>query len=289
VSVRAALLALLVLLLPTGCQAAQMAYGDVNGDGSLDIKDVGWALRAALKLVDLSPEAYHAADVAPLRSPYSFGDGTVDVSDVMRILRRMLGLEPDPWPARLTYFPLDPGNMWIYTDTQGNSVLATVEGLADVDGQPAYEVRLSTGESYYLRQDEQPQDPETPLVLRLLRRVDSNGVASTYIPPIDLLRYPATPGRTWEGQVTIPAGVFTMSGTYTTTIVGEETVTTPAGQFDAIKVHTSLSATAFGISIHLVLEYHYAPWFGWADLNATDLANGPLISTSANVHQVAYP
>jgi len=61
--------------------------GDVNGDGLVGIGDAVLALRAVLKLVDLSPSQVAAADVAP-----AGGDGHVSLADVVRLLQMAIGI-----------------------------------------------------------------------------------------------------------------------------------------------------------------------------------------------------
>lgn len=59
--------------------------GDVDGDGDIDVTDARAALRAAVGLEKLSPDAEKRADVN--------GDGKVTVADARQILRSATGLE----------------------------------------------------------------------------------------------------------------------------------------------------------------------------------------------------
>lgn len=61
---------------------AAATYGDINDDGSIDMKDVGLALRAYLEKVTLDATQTVAADVN--------GDGEVNMKDVGAILRKYL-------------------------------------------------------------------------------------------------------------------------------------------------------------------------------------------------------
>jgi hypothetical protein len=73
--------------------------GDLNADGSIDVLDVGFSLRFALGLLDPpSPAVFRRADVEPKKADGTYGDGLITVSDVLRILRRALGLDVGPWP-----------------------------------------------------------------------------------------------------------------------------------------------------------------------------------------------
>jgi outer membrane protein assembly factor BamB len=73
--------------------------GDINQDGKVGISDASLALRHVVNLIRLTPAQIAIGDVSPkpgVGKPV--GDGVVDIRDVIRILRRTVGLEPDPWP-----------------------------------------------------------------------------------------------------------------------------------------------------------------------------------------------
>ncbi|MGC8834666.1 MAG: PQQ-binding-like beta-propeller repeat protein, partial [Armatimonadota bacterium] len=68
-----------------------VVFGDLTGDGKVQVVDATKALRIALKIDPATEAQLKAADVD--------GDGNVTVRDVTRILRRAVGLIPDDqWP-----------------------------------------------------------------------------------------------------------------------------------------------------------------------------------------------
>jgi len=75
-------------------------YGDLDADGMVGISDVLVALRLALGAAQPTAVQLLLGDVAP--SPgingRRFGDGIISISDAVRILRRAIGMERDPWP-----------------------------------------------------------------------------------------------------------------------------------------------------------------------------------------------
>lgn len=77
-----------------------IVYGDADGNGAANISDVVVLLNYVVKLRELTPEQLQAADVAPGRNPETgvVGNGVVDLSDVIRLIRRIIGLDGDPWP-----------------------------------------------------------------------------------------------------------------------------------------------------------------------------------------------
>lgn len=282
------------LLVCAACSVAAepVLYGDMNGDGRLDVMDVGLALRAALGLRDFPQQIMRTADVAPRRSVDSFGDGRVDVSDVLRLLRYVLGLEGDPWPARQVLFPIEPGNQWTYVDEAGNTVTAEVGPQVQVEVvgsggkvgyESAYEVSLSNGESYWVRQDDGEEGP----VLKLLRRTERGGITSTFVPAVELVRHPLYVGKVWNGSTAVTIGVPSQ-GQYTSEVIREETVTTEAGTFSTYQVKTQVTVTVLGQMIGFTRYFRYAPWFGWVTLS--DAADSPALQVkSAKVHGVQYP
>jgi len=86
---------------PASCQStAPIRYGDLDGDGRVSLHDARLAILAALKMPPYADASYpQAADVAPLHNDGTFGDGAVDASDVLRILRYVVGLDRQVWPG----------------------------------------------------------------------------------------------------------------------------------------------------------------------------------------------
>lgn len=285
-------------------------YGDMNGDGTVDIMDVGLALRAALGLREFPAEVMRAVDVAPRRTEYTFGDGRVDVSDVLRLLRYTLGLESDPWPAKPSFFPIELGNAWTYADSNGNTITARVEKMVRVEGllysketgqytynplapesesAEAYEVVLSNGQAYRLRQDEVPGESGRRFVLRMLGRTEPGGATSTFVPPVELVRYPFEIGESWGGDVSLPAGGLTPKGTYSSKVLKRDVMSTPAGRFEVFHIETVVSTQVFGVPIGFRENWYYSPWFGWVAIGATNEGGPKWTVVGANIHGVAYP
>jgi sugar lactone lactonase YvrE len=75
--------------------------GDVNQDGRINVQDAILTLRIAIKLVTPTPEQKLAADVAPHpgTGDRPYGDGKVDATDAIQMIRRSLGIIKDgDWP-----------------------------------------------------------------------------------------------------------------------------------------------------------------------------------------------
>lgn len=65
--------------------APGIIYGDVNLDGTIDVRDVVLVMQYVVGIGDLSEDQFKAADVN--------GDGSVDVQDVTMIMRHVLKIE----------------------------------------------------------------------------------------------------------------------------------------------------------------------------------------------------
>jgi hypothetical protein len=73
--------------------------GDINADGRVTIADAVLCIRIVAKLIRPLPDSLpRRADVAPKNPNGTYGNGLVTISDATKILKRALGLEPDPWP-----------------------------------------------------------------------------------------------------------------------------------------------------------------------------------------------
>ncbi|MGC8834766.1 MAG: dockerin type I repeat-containing protein, partial [Armatimonadota bacterium] len=83
---------LIPTLLP-GLLRVALLTGDVNADGRVDIMDAGLCLRYALGLLTPSQTLFQRADIEPKRAENLYGDGVVNISDVLRMLRIALGFD----------------------------------------------------------------------------------------------------------------------------------------------------------------------------------------------------
>ena len=88
-------LTLVAQYLPT---SAPTLRGDLNKNGRIDIGDSLLALKFAVGALVPTAEQVALADVAPKRADGTSGDGRLGLNDVIRLLRRAVGLEPDPFP-----------------------------------------------------------------------------------------------------------------------------------------------------------------------------------------------
>lgn len=75
---------------------APVRYGDVNGDGSVDVSDVVSILDALAGFTTDVP--FTTADVGPGYGQQGFSDGVIDLRDATRLLRHLDGLDSlPPW------------------------------------------------------------------------------------------------------------------------------------------------------------------------------------------------
>jgi hypothetical protein len=76
-----------------GSATPTVIFGDINGDGKVNVQDATLALRISVGLSTATDAQIKAGDVAPKKADGTFGDGRLNVSDATRILRFSVGLE----------------------------------------------------------------------------------------------------------------------------------------------------------------------------------------------------
>lgn len=78
----------------SGVLKIALRLADLNSDGRVDIMDVGLCLRYALGLLTPPSQTIIArADIEPKHGPGQYGDGVINISDVLRMLRVVLGFD----------------------------------------------------------------------------------------------------------------------------------------------------------------------------------------------------
>ena len=75
-----------------GTSSTVAASGDMNNDGNVDIADALYALRISAGLVSPTLNDLSRGDVAPLVNGIPQPDGKIDISDVVVIMRKAVGL-----------------------------------------------------------------------------------------------------------------------------------------------------------------------------------------------------
>jgi hypothetical protein len=200
--------------------------GDVDEDRDVDISDVILVLRIALGLDD----PHSCADID--------GSGNVDISDVILTLRLALELDElqicfeclddDPYNGiyrMCNYFPLDPGNQWNYTT--GNRFIPDDMRTCDsgytgiLYGTDTYEY------SGYV------QNKSYGLLFAGCQY--DEGIFEDWGVPMTFIKPDIKAGETVNAHVS-PGGPGEPGFDYDVRLVGEETVTVPAGSFDALKI-----------------------------------------------------
>jgi len=129
------------------------------------------------------------------------------------------------------YFPLKEGNQWSYSMSNGTEMTMTVKESADVGGVRCSIVETTTGvqtSREYLAADAQGLKAYMAQV---------QGQEFRYDPPVLRIKLPFEQGQTWTSTVNQFGMVFTT--TYES--VGTERIQTPAGDFECIKVKSSLT------------------------------------------------
>lgn len=96
-----ALLVVLLSVVPALAWAQSTPLlGDLTGDRRITIHDAVVALRISVNALRASPAQMAAGDVFPSPGTQGreFGDGRITSADAAEVLKRAVGLAPDPWP-----------------------------------------------------------------------------------------------------------------------------------------------------------------------------------------------
>lgn len=307
------------LLLPTLTPAYAASYGNVNGDGSLDVRDVRMMLQIAGGLAPVGNPAVRLGDVAPLTDYENgyFGDGKITMGDAVRLMRRLNGKEPAEWPAKSNYYQLQAGNTF---------TVNTLDDDGNVNGQVTNTVMAAVDETqggvtYVVTPVSDGGDNEQRLVTgkrvngAVVPFTDSQGrralgatqftfndSMAAFDPPLVTLVYPVQQGTQWSGSTKTKIAGLSVTINYTGVISGPETVTVSAGQFsDVYKVTLEYSGGLPPLASVTGKEYYwFAPYVGpiqhgftrtTKTLSGTQTVarNPDLKLSAANIHGLRYP
>ena len=130
------------------------------------------------------------------------------------------------------YLPLQEGNQWTYTTSNGMQMTSKVVGFAEVGAVRCGIVETTTGgqtSREYLAADAEGLKTYMAQV---------QGQEFRHDPPVMRVKLPYREGDAWTATV----NQFGMSMTSSFQSVGKEQIQTPAGAFDCIKVRSTMTA-----------------------------------------------
>ena len=172
-------------------------------------------------------------------------------------------------------FPGQLGSTWTYSGmfsgqkmTMGSTIVSATGGLQrtlvmrwTANGRPSQE------ETYIVRPGE---------VVR-----SKSGAAGTgaITPPLPIIKYPMTVGKTWQWRGTVASGGNQLNGTANLKVAAHEKVQTGTGAVMAYRVDLDLTIAAGGQSLKLANSYWFAPGLGMVRQRA-QLPNGSAVDAS---------
>jgi hypothetical protein len=162
-------------------------------------------------------------------------------------------------PAPPDYWPMNEGSTWTFDTMIGNRKITQVIKVASVKQQGS--ARLATLEYAMGQQISRETYQVTP---QSVERVSSNmgGGDAPINPPIPIIKYPLTAGKSWTWTGTITTMGQKLNGRSKLTVSGPTTVKTPAGTFRAMRVHSALRVEAQGKKLDSPNDYWFAPSVG---------------------------
>jgi hypothetical protein len=130
-------------------------------------------------------------------------------------------------------YPLKKGNTWTYAAQSGSITADAVFTVTDVRNKDEETLVTLEGSTQGKRTLLETLSVTPTEVLCVATGADGK---SKFEPPLPILRYPAQPGEQWEWAGIVTQKDKEYAAQATITIRGRETVTTPAGTFNAVSV-----------------------------------------------------
>jgi hypothetical protein len=170
----------------------------------------------------------------------------------------------------VSYWPFKKGSTWTLTTHVAERTIDQVVTVTDVTAGNGY----TTATLDYKVNGQSVQGEKYQVSAAGIARAASGaGAASPLSPPMPVVKYPMKAGNAWKwkGTLTQEGNVFTCNGDLS--VSGPETIKTPGGTFQAMKVHLVLTMSAQGKQFTIPNDYWFAPNVG-------------LIKQSANLNGV---
>lgn len=155
-------------------------------------------------------------------------------------------------------FPAKLGNTWTLKGTAGTVPLnmdATITSSKTVGNKTTVVVHWTQNGS---SQEESYSITPTEVA----RETTGLAGSSVITPPLPIIKYPMTPGKTWNWKGSLKSPTQTVNATALLKTGPRETVKTPAGEFKACKVDLYLTITQGSKSTQVKNSYWFAPRVG---------------------------
>lgn len=156
-------------------------------------------------------------------------------------------------------FPVSTGSVWNYSGSAAGKAMSLRAEITSVtkSGNATLAVfKWSKGGTAV-------QEETYRITASEVARVRAGaGGSGDITPPVPVIRYPMTVGKTWKwaGKISTPGGAF--QGSAVLKVASKDSVKTGAGSLQAYRVDMSLTLTAGGQSLTIPNTYWFAPGKG---------------------------
>jgi hypothetical protein len=172
-------------------------------------------------------------------------------------------------PAGVDLFPVKPGSSWTYrgsAGTQTANITAEVTSSQSRGGKTTAVLRWS-------RDGQTIQEETYSVSSQSVDRLKSGAYgAFSNNPPIPIITYPATIGKTWSWKGTQAAGDRKATRSVLFKMAASESVKTPAGTFSAYRIDMSVVPPQPNIKPRVAESRWYAPGVGMVQYHSSMLA-----------------
>lgn len=168
--------------------------------------------------------------------------------------------------ATADYFPAKVGDTWtMTTDADGKKITQTVTVTA------VKKVKGATEATFDYKADGKGLNTEVYRITpNAVNRLSGGLNGSTKMkPPITIIKYPLKAGDTWKWEGDILTNGQTIKATSELMVFGPETVKTPAGTFQAMRVHSALVVEGGGQKVEMPNDYWFAKGVGMVKQHAS--------------------
>jgi hypothetical protein len=156
-------------------------------------------------------------------------------------------------------FPIKNGATWQFTGKAGPSEFSPTCKVVSVKKAGAKTVVMMK----WTASGTAIQDETYHVTANSVERVSSGAGGSNKIsPPIPVIRYPLTVGKSWTWKGTVTTQGRPIPGNATIKVAALEKLSTKAGTFNAYRIDMNLVMSAGGQTVRLPNSYWFAPGKG---------------------------
>lgn len=161
--------------------------------------------------------------------------------------------------AKENLFPTGVGSTWSLTGKAGTQPLDMTATIASVKAQGA---NKTVQMNWAMNGKQQMQETYLVSPTSVSRVRTSMSGSSDVVPPMPVIQYPMSVGKSWEWKGVLKTPGTAINGSATLRVASKDKIVTSAGTFNAYRVELKLTVEAQGQSMTIPNSYWFAPGVG---------------------------